>query len=59
MARRHVPFERELVKQGVLPDAAFPHHQIHPIPQSGLNQLNPGPGTPDFFNRIEQQNTLG
>ena len=29
----HMPFERKLVKQSVLPDAAFPHHRLHPRPQ--------------------------
>jgi hypothetical protein len=29
---RHMPLKRELVKQRVLPDAAFPHHRLHPVP---------------------------
>jgi len=29
----HMIFERKLVKQGVLTDATFPHHRLHPSPQ--------------------------
>src|SRR5215216_1943903 len=51
---RHMPFERELVKKGVLPDAAFPHHWPSPrSPRTGLNQPSRAPATPDFFNRID------
>jgi hypothetical protein len=47
----HVPFERKFVQQGVLPDTAFPHPQLH----SGLNDqsesVTPNPRNPRVFQR--------
>src|SRR5438270_413 len=41
---RHMPFERELVKQRILPDAAFPDHQTHSDPPDRIEsaQLTAG-----------------
>ena len=44
MASRHMPFERELIKQGVLSDAAFPIIRPTPIPRTGLNSALPPDG---------------
>jgi hypothetical protein len=41
---RHMPFERELVKQRILPDAAFPHHQIHSDPPDRIESAQPTAG---------------
>src|SRR5580700_1451759 len=52
-------FERELVKQRILPDAAFPHHQIQlRCPRTVLNQHSQAPATPYFFNGIAPKQSL-
>src|SRR5215207_5374097 len=53
MRHRNMLLKRKLVKQSVLPDAVFPHHQTHSDPPTGLNQLAPARATPYFFNGIE------
>src|SRR5215207_1491079 len=52
MRHRNMLLKRKLVKQSVLPDAVFPHHQTHSDPPTGLNQLAPARATPYFFNGI-------
>src|SRR5947207_1387159 len=37
-------FERELVKQRILPDAAFPHHQTHSDPPDRIESAQPTAG---------------
>ena len=53
----HMIFERKLVKQGVLPDAAFPHHRLHPRPNDQSKSATPNPRNPYFFNAIAPKQT--
>jgi hypothetical protein len=52
-------FERELVKQRILPDAAFPHHVTNSDPPDRIESAQPSAGNPYFFNGIGQQYALG
>ena len=51
-------FERELVKQSVLPEAAFPFVHFTPAPTTGVKQPLQTGATPDFFNGIALEKTL-
>src|SRR5436305_11579870 len=43
---RHMPFERKLVKQSVLPNAAFPHHRLHSAPNDQSESATPSQRNP-------------
>jgi hypothetical protein len=44
----HVLFQRKSIKQGVLTDAAFPHHRLHPGPNDQSESATSGPRNPSF-----------
>src|SRR5207248_9649849 len=52
---RHMPFERELVKQRILPDAAFSDHQTHSDPPDRIESAQPSAGNSVLLqrNRLE------
>src|SRR4051795_12007797 len=51
-------FERELVKQSILPDAAFPHHVTNSDPPDRIESAQPSAGNPYFFNGIGHEFAL-
>src|SRR3954447_25000495 len=54
----HMIFARELVKQSVLPEVAFPHRPLHPGPNDRSEAAAPTRRPPDFFNGIALEKTF-
>jgi hypothetical protein len=52
MVGRHMPLEREFVKQSALIDLPLTHHHLHSSFVTGVNQQNNTIATSEFFNRI-------
>jgi len=52
---RHVLLKRKLVKKGVLLNAAFPHHRLHPSLNDQSESAASTQHNPQFFNKIGHQ----